>query len=36
MNPATLEEYNIKIIQYNEVSFFFSFNVSCDIVPNLL
>ena len=34
-NFTTLEEYNIIIIQYNEVSFF-SFSVSCDIMFNLL
>lgn len=34
-NVTTLEEYSTIITQYNEVSFF-SFNVPCDTMFNLL
>lgn len=34
-NVTTLEEYSTIITQYNEVSFF-SFNVPCDTMLNLL
>lgn len=34
VNPTSLEEYNVMVIQYNEISLFFK-NILCVVVPDL-